>query len=76
MYNKWARIQTGDIVMFYRDKRFIRTLKVTFLCQNNELAVDLWGRDPDGGTWEYIYFVDDLQEADIPLQDFCEVVQY
>ena len=76
VYSRWARIHTGDIVMFYRDKRFIRTAKVTFPCQNRALAIELWGRDPDGETWEYIYFVDDLQEADIAVQDFCAVVPY
>jgi len=50
VYSRWARIHTGDIVMFYRDKRFIRTAKVTFPCQNRALAIELWGRDPDGET--------------------------
>ena len=76
VHNKWARIQTGDIVLFYRQKRFIQSATVTLVCQNPELAIDLWGRDPDDETWEYIYFVNDLDEADIGVEEFCLVVGY
>ena len=55
VYNKWSRIQTGDTVMFYRDKRFIRTSIVTLVCQNRDLAINLWGQGLDSEPWEYIF---------------------
>jgi len=76
VYSRWARIQTGDIVMFYRAKRFISYAKVTVVCQNHDLAVNLWRRDPDGGTWEYVYFLNELHDADINVEEFNRVVGY
>jgi hypothetical protein len=34
---------------------------------NEDLAASLWSRTSEGVTWEYIYFLDDLHEIDIPV---------
>jgi len=70
------RFQTGDIVMFYQSKRFISYANVTFMCQNRDLALNLWQSGPDGVTWEYIYFLNDLHGTNINVEEFNEVVGY
>lgn len=43
---------------------------------NAALARALWSKRPDGVTWEYIYFLEDLQEIDVPIAAFSDVMQY
>lgn len=49
---------------------------ITYKVQSKDLALDLWGQDENGHTWEYIYFIDELKNINIPLREFNEVVGY
>ena len=76
-YSRWNRIQPGDMVLFHRDKRIISAASVTYTCHSPALATNLWGEDEtDGAVWEYVYFLDNLHEEDIALEDFNRVVGY
>jgi hypothetical protein len=40
------------------------------------LAKSLWSVNAQGKTWEYVYFLDELQEIEIPIKRFNEVLGY
>tara|TARA_Y100001968_G_scaffold202605_1_gene186049 strand:- start:1359 stop:2036 length:678 start_codon:yes stop_codon:yes gene_type:complete len=40
------------------------------------LALELWKQDANGQTWEYIYFLDEIVNHSIPVNDFNSVVGY
>ena len=74
--SRWARIQSGDIFLFYGNKRFTRSASVTMTCHNRNLAADLWCPDQDGETWEYVFFLNNLRDVEIAVEDFNLLVGY
>ena len=55
--NKWWKIQRGDILLFFRDKKYIAGLIVEGIENNRNIAEKLWGlKDESGVTWEYMIF--------------------
>lgn len=73
---KWQRVQAGDIALFSRDKKIFASASVAFTIHNKELAQDLWKIDKQGETWEYMYFLDEVRNQDIPYKDFNLVAGY
>lgn len=63
---KWNRVSRGDVVLFCRNNMIESTATVTHKLHNRALARELWGSDPNGSTWEYIYFLDELRQQSIP----------
>ena len=39
---KWDRMQTGALVLFYKDKRFISSAQLTLKTRSSRLARELW----------------------------------
>ncbi len=67
---KWERIDSGDVVLFSRNKRIFSSGVVTIKDHNKKLALDLWQANRDGETWEYLYFLDQIKEQAIPYPIF------
>lgn len=42
----------------------------------SRLAEIVWGRDVDGRTWPYLFFLEDVREIDIPLSKLNELTGY
>jgi len=74
--NKWDKLNIGDIALLYRNKSIYSQGKIITLLHSKELALELWDVDPSGETWEYIYFLDDLQEIEIPIANFNKALSY
>jgi hypothetical protein len=74
--HKWERIRAGDIVLFTANMRIFASGVVTHKLYNQELALELWGWKEKDVTWEYVYFLDEIQEIDIPVQKLNEVIGY
>jgi hypothetical protein len=74
--NKWSKLRPGDIALLYRDRRLFSRGRIAMCTHNSALARQLWGVDAEGRPWEYIYFLDDLQEIDIPVERFNRVMDY
>ncbi|HDS1826686.1 hypothetical protein K1516_19285 [Stenotrophomonas maltophilia] len=73
----WKQMAPGDICLFYRDGRFFMKGVVTYSTHNRALAEELWGaRKKDGATWEYVFFLDDLETIDLPISDFNDLSGY
>ena len=45
-------------------------------CHNRNLAADLWCPDQDGETWEYVFFLNNLRDVEIAVEDFNLLVGY
>ncbi len=54
---KWELIDPGDAVLFCGKGEVFAYAFVKHKLHNRQLAIDLWGKDRKGRTWEYIYFV-------------------
>ncbi|HBV88091.1 MAG TPA: hypothetical protein DEF42_15890 [Desulfosporosinus sp.] len=74
--NKWLRIKSGDIVLFSANKRIFSSGIVTDKLHNKNLAKELWGMNDDNQTWEYIYFLKDINEQNIEITEFNQAVGY
>ena len=72
--NKWERIEIGDAVVFTGKKKIFATGQVAIKFHNPELALNLWGIDDDGQTWEYMYALTNITETDIPYETFNAVI--
>lgn len=73
---KWQKLKTGDLALLYANKRIFNKGKITLTIHNEELARSLWSVKADGKTWEYIYFLDELQEIDLPIINFNNALRY
>lgn len=74
--SKWNRIDTGDVTLFSRQGKIFASATVVAKIHNKELALDLWTTNSNGDTWEYVYFLDELIDQNIPYSIFNEVVGY
>lgn len=74
--NKWMRMQLGDVALLYRDKRFFFKGEIAYKIHSPELARELWQERADGVTWEYAFFLTDLEEVDIDVARFNEAAGY
>ena len=75
-FNKWKRIKTGDITLFSKKGKIYSSATTTYKLHSKDLAVNLWNYNNKGQTWEYIYFIDEVKNLDIPYIEFNRVVGY
>ncbi|KJL04351.1 HNH endonuclease [Priestia aryabhattai] len=73
---KWNKIQAADLAFFSANKTLYSYGFITFKLHNEQLAQNLWGNNSEGQTWEYIYFLDEVREHDIPISKLIEIVGY
>lgn len=74
--NKWGRISIGDTVLLYQNKRFFFKATVAYKAHAPTLAMALWGANDDGVTWEYTYFLTDLECVEIEIGRFNSAAGY
>ncbi|RJX41794.1 HNH endonuclease [Paenibacillus pinisoli] len=74
--NKWDRIDSGDVTLFSANGHIFSSGVVTVKLHNRELAEQLWGFNNAGETWEYIYFLDEIQQHQIPYLQFNQIAGY
>ncbi len=73
---KWNRIDRGDITLFSKDGGIFASGVTTYKLHNRELAIELWGINSEGQTWEYIYFLDEKLNLNIDYATFNRIVGY
>lgn len=74
---QWEKIEYGDIVLFTGGGEIFASSSITLKTRSPELAIDLWGLDEDGKTWEYIYLLDTkLVSHSLPYKPFNLAVGY
>ena len=72
---KWNQMQKGDITLF-SDKGIVAKSVTTIKFHNKDLAVELWGLDPHGNAWEYIYLVQEASKLYLTYDQFNKTVGY
>ncbi len=76
--SKWNKIQMGDLVAFYSEKKFYLLGQIVDKFHNKTLARHLWGENENGETWEYIYLIDpdSLIQIEVDLEKVIDVLNY
>ncbi len=74
--NKWRRMQPGDTVLLYRSKKLFFKATVAYKVHAPDLARELWSTKADGSTWEYVFFLTDLEPIDIDIERFNLAAKY
>ena len=73
---KWSRIESGDVTLFSKDGAIYSSAVTTYKLHSLSLATELWDYNNKGQTWEYIYFLDEVKNHNIPYVDFNRAVGY
>jgi len=86
LYSRWTRINEGDYTLFYQASKIVYSAKVSFKYPfaitpeqvevGNQVAENVWGRDVDGETWPYLFFLEEVREIELPLAKFNELTGY
>ncbi len=63
------KMHPGNWVFFSGDKRLYFGGTIALMWRNKELATRLWGTDPAGSTWEYMYALSGTRGFDIPVEE-------
>ncbi|PHF12392.1 HNH endonuclease [Bacillus wiedmannii] len=73
---QWNKIQRGDVALFSAKKQIFASATIIHKIHNLELAKHLWGETEDGGSWECIYFLDEIKNQSISLNTFNRLLNY
>lgn len=75
--SRWEQMEFGDYVFFYAHGRFISVGTLRFKKFSEDLALSLWPKsDTSGEPWSCVFFVENVQEIDLPLTEFNDVTGY
>ncbi|MFC2022646.1 hypothetical protein ACFLTL_00645 [Chloroflexota bacterium] len=67
MPKTWQDLREDDYTVFYKKGRLYFVGKILSKVHNQALALALWGANQDGRTWEYIYFLKEGKQIDVPF---------
>lgn len=77
---KWNKVESGDIVLIYRNGQYIAQARVVHTTSNLELAEAVWNVEgnpwDESNPWKYLTFVTDVEEINIDAEEFNELVDY
>ena len=72
----WERLSSGDFVAFFADREVFFVGRICDKVRNRQLALALWDTQPDGQTWELVYFLDPGQHTSFPLANLTGALGY
>ena len=64
--SEWEILRKDDLVLFYAKKKFFYIARVLLKIRNRELAEEWWTTDETGQTWEFIYFIKEGKQIEVP----------
>jgi hypothetical protein len=73
---KWLQFAEGDQVLFCGQGKVFASACLRYRLRNRQLALNLWGSDKDGATWEYAYFVGEPRDQNISYGQLAAVLGY
>jgi len=86
--SKWEKLKEGDILIFYRDKKYVAQMTLSGTEDNQNIAKMIWGEkeDPDspntesksGETWKLIMYAepDNIKKINIKNEDLNNILGY
>jgi hypothetical protein len=63
------KMHPGDWVFFSGGKRLYFGGTIALMWRNKELTTRLWGTDPAGSTWEYMYALSGTRGFDLAIEE-------
>lgn len=72
----WEVMEPGDYVLIYRGGRVIFAAEVALKTRNPQMAEYLWGKDTQGKTWEYMYFLVNPQQVNVSMSKLNPYLGY
>jgi hypothetical protein len=70
----WTAMQAGDHVLVYQEGIYTYWTRVISKHKNAAFAETLWGRDPEGQTWEFMYFLQPSVRLRCPARATADVL--
>lgn len=67
----WGLMQPGDVILLYQAGVYTFVSHVIRKERNRGFAQALWGTDPEGKTWELMYFLDRPAAINVPVGDLA-----
>jgi hypothetical protein len=64
---RWDQIQNGDYALCVYDSNYKYVAKILGKYDNADFAKAVWGTDPDGATWQYMYFLTEPVEVTVSV---------
>lgn len=75
-FSLWERLKERDVVVFYSQGYIVFWGRIIGKVRSAELARKLWPGGTGEETWELIYFVGDVREVRVPMEEFNRVLGY
>lgn len=72
----WDVMEPGDYVLIYKSGAIIFAAEVALKTRNPKMAEYLWGKDGEGKTWEYMYFLVNTQKAYVSMSKLNPYLGY
>ncbi|MCM3152254.1 HNH endonuclease signature motif containing protein [Priestia megaterium] len=73
---RWLKLQPGDKILVYSKGDFLYYGTIFLKTHNRQIAEIIWGTNKEGMTWEYIYFIKNLERVSFNVKDFNEFFGY
>lgn len=70
--SRWERMAVGDWVLCVYGGTYRYVARVLGKLRSPAFASAVWGKDPDGQTWEYVYFLTKPTEVNAPVAKLGE----
>jgi 5-methylcytosine-specific restriction endonuclease McrA len=75
--NRWLKMDFGDYILFYAHGKFIAVGELQFKKKSRDLAESLWPVSTETQEpWSCVFFVNNLQNVSLPIEDFSEMTGY
>lgn len=86
--SKWSKLHKGDIILFYRDKKYIAKMILDGTEDNSKIAKMIWGEKIDheamnvkqnsGETWQLIMYCspENIEEIDVKFEELNKLLEY
>ena len=86
--SKWSKLKKGDILLFFRDKKYVAKMVLEGTEDNYEIAKMIWGEKIDhktmnvqskkGETWQLIMYAlpENVTKIDLDHSDLNKLVGY
>lgn len=72
----WDSMEPGDYVLIYKSGKVIFAAEVALKTRNPKMAEYLWGKDSNGNTWEYMYFLVNTQKTNVNMSKLNPYLGY
>ena len=86
--SKWSKLKKGDVLLFYRDKKYVAQMIISGTEDNYDIAKMVWGEKDDhntmnvesksGETWQLIMYAepDNIKQIDVKMEDLNNLLGY